>query len=203
MAVITDIQLQKRTPGRYSVYLDNQYSFSLTDLELSGSSLRIGQKLTAAEAEAWHLQSVEGKAYNLALGYLSYRPRSQREMTDYLARKGYEVAVAEPVIKRLAEYGFIDDAAFAASWIANRQALKPRSRRMLEQELLHKGIDRQVVAEALEELGDEAQTQALTRLIEARRRQERYRNPDTLMQYLARQGFRYDQIKKALERLDD
>lgn len=203
MAVITDIQQQKRTPGRYSVYLDNTYSFSLSDLELSSSGLRRGQELSSEDVQYWQDQSAEGKAYNLALRYLSYRPRSRREVTDYLARKGHDPAAIDSIVARLTEHRFIDDAAFASSWIASRQALRPRSRRMLEQELLQKGLERSIIAQALAELGDEGQDQMLDDLIERKRRLSQYRDKDKLMQYLARQGFGYDQIKKALARLDD
>lgn len=203
MAVITDIQQQKRTPGRYSVYLDDTYSFSLSDLELSGSELRVGRELPEEEVVAWQEQSAEGAAYNLALRFLSYRQRSRREIVEYLVRKDVPEEAIEAVTLRLMEQGLVDDAKFAASWIASRQSLRPRSRRVLEQELLQKGLDRQTVHVALEELDEDVQEQALIHIIERRRRQSRYQDHDKLMQYLAGQGFTYGQIKKALERLDN
>jgi SOS response regulatory protein OraA/RecX len=68
---------------------------------------------------------------------------------------------------------------------------------------MQKGVARDIIAGALAELGDEGQDQMLVDLIEKKRLQTRYQDPDKLMQYLARQGFGYDQIKKALARLDD
>jgi regulatory protein len=203
MPVITDIRQQKRTATRYSIYLDGQYSFALPDLELSIGNLRVGQELTAAEVQNWQDHSLESKAYNLSLGYISYRPRSRREVTDYLRRKDYEPELIERVEQRLEEYHFIDDAEFAAAWIRHRQSLRPRSRRALEAELVLKGVARDTIAGALAELGDEGQDQMLVDLIEKKRSHTRYQDPDKLMQYLARQGFGYDQIKKALARLDD
>jgi regulatory protein len=203
MPVITDIKQQKRTETRYSIYLDDTYGFSLSDLELSGSSLRVGQELSEQEVQAWQEQSVEAKAYHLALGYVSYRPRSRREMSDYLRRKDYAPEAIERVIQRLEEYRFIDDVEFAAAWIRHRQSLRPRSRRALETELLQKGVDRDVIRAALSKLGDEGQEQMLIDLVAKKRQQSRYQDPDKLMQYLVRQGFSYDQIKKALARLDD
>jgi SOS response regulatory protein OraA/RecX len=43
----------------------------------------------------------------------------------------------------------------------------------------------------------------LVRLIEVKRRQSRYGDPQKLLGYLARQGYGYDTIKKALMRLDE
>ncbi len=203
MPVITDIQQQKRAVTRYSIYLDGEYGFSLTDLELSTSGLRVGRALTPEEVAVWEAQSIEGKAYNAALRYLSYRPRSRREVQDYLITKYEESAVIDRVLVRLEALGLINDTAFAAIWIENRQMLKPRSRRRLAQELAQKGLNREVIEGALTEIDDAAQDSVLEQLITKKRRLSSYQDIDKLTAYLARQGFEYDQIKKALRRLDD
>ncbi len=201
--VITDLKQQKRNQARYSVYIDDRYAFSLTDLDLSTSGLRIGHNLSQAELNEWQNQAEQTKTYQLALRYLSYRPRSGREILDYLGRKGVESEPAAIVLQRLQDQGLINDAAFARSWISYRQSLRPRSRRQLQQELQHKGLAREVIDEALGELGDDDQLSMLTELIEKKRRLTQYQEPAKLMAYLARQGFSYDHIKKALMRLDD
>ncbi|HSX03083.1 MAG TPA: RecX family transcriptional regulator [Candidatus Saccharimonadia bacterium] len=203
MPVITDITTQKRAQTRYSIYLDNTYSFSLTDLELSTSGLRVGQSLTADEVLQWQQQSVDGKAYQAALRYLGYRPRSRREVHDQLVRKDYEAAVIERTLERLEEHGLIDDRAFAEAWVASRQALKPRSRYVLEQELAQKGVAREVAQATVADIGASGHQQMLDAVIAKKRKQVRYQDPKVLMEYLARQGFKYDQIKEALSRLDD
>jgi len=203
MPKITDIKQQKRSSERFSLYIDGRYSFSLGDLELSNAGLRVGQELTAGEVEHWQSQALEAKAYNAALGQLSYRRRSLREVADYLKRKEYDDDIAASVIRRLEDLKLIDDAAFAAAWIADRQLLRPRSRRTLQVELMKKGIARDTIAEALSEVSEDSQLDALTDLIERKRRQSSYADPQKLMAYLARQGYGYDQIKKALARLGE
>jgi regulatory protein len=201
--VITDIRGQKRAQARYSIYLDNTYSFSLTDLELSTSGLRVGQSLTPDEVSRWQQQSVDGKAYQVALRYLGYRPRSQREVRDQLARKDYDSAAIERTLERLEEHGLIDDQAFAEAWVASRQALKPRSRYVLEQELAQNGVAREVAQAAVANIGESGHQQMLDTVITKKRKQVRYQDPRLLTEYLARQGFKYDQIKEALSRLGD
>ena len=203
MPKITDIKQQKRSSERFSLYIDGRYSFSLGDLELSNAGLRVGQELTAGEVEHWQSQALEAKAYNAALGQLSYRRRSLREVADYLKRKEYDDDIAASVIRRLEDLKLIDDAAFAAAWIADRQLLRPRSRRTLQVELMKKGIARDTIAEALSEVSEDSQLDVLTDLIERKRRQSSYADPQKLMAYLARQGYGYDQIKKALARLGE
>lgn len=202
MPLITDIRRQQKRADRYAVYIDERYAFSLPDLELSGSGLRIGQELSDGEVADWVRQAGEGKAYDLALKYLSYRMRSEREIGDYLARKGYG-AEAGRVVERLRDMRLLDDRAFAAAWVAERQTLRSRSKRMLEQELMQKGVAREVIQGVLAEMSVEEQDKTLDDLIARKRRLSQYQDQEKLMAYLARQGFTYEQIKKALVRLDD
>src|SRR5579872_7345903 len=71
---ITDIKPTKRL-GRYSVYLDGKFSFALSDLELSASSLRIGDELSSQQVSKWQIEAVQSKLRAQTLSYLAIRPR--------------------------------------------------------------------------------------------------------------------------------
>lgn len=202
MPRITDIKRQKRNENRYSIYIDDAYVFSLTDLDMSGSSLRVGQEIAAADIEYWQKHSFESKAYNQALGYIEYRRRSRREVDIYLARKDYEPEMVAVVLDRLASFGLLDDKAFAEAWLADRRALRPRSNRMLSQELRAKGVDRAIIDEVLDESEDDP-VDILVAMIQKKRQLARFTDDQKLIAYLGRQGFSYAEIKEALSRLDD
>ena len=200
MPRVTDIARQKGNDARYSIKLDGVYAFSLGDLELSASNLRVGSELAEAEVIDWRQRSGEGKAYDKALTYISIRQRSRAEIERYLIRKEYAPEVVEAIIERLTGLSLINDAAFAAAWIRERRRLRPRSAQALRFELAKLGVARDDVDAAMtSELGDEVST--VMDLINRKRRQ--YPDESKLMAYLARQGFRYDQIKQALERLHE
>lgn len=201
MPVITDIKKQKRSDMRYSVYLDGEYVFALSDLDLSMSGLRVGQALTDAEVSEYIESASEAKAYALALRFLGLRPRSEREMRNYLRRKDITPEDIESAVARLLQARLLDDLEFARSWIRTRQALSPRSRRMLQQELAAKGVSRDVVDEAVGELDEDAQLDTLVEVMQRKRRLPQYASAEKLLGYFARQGYPYDQLKKALERL--
>ncbi|HSX00862.1 MAG TPA: hypothetical protein VLF67_01355, partial [Candidatus Saccharimonas sp.] len=113
MPVITAIRRQQKRTDRYAVYVDKQYRFSLPDLELSASGLRVGDELTEAEIAAMQRQAGESKAYDMALRFLSVRVRSVREVRDYLVRKGSDPDEAAVIVQRLETTGCLDDQAFA------------------------------------------------------------------------------------------
>ncbi len=202
MAVVTAIKQQKRSDSRYSVYLDENYAFALSDLDLSTSGLRVGTVLTEAEVEEFKKSAEQSKVYGLALSFLSFRNRSRQEMADYLRRKEVPPTEIEAVITRLIQGRLINDEQFASAWVANRMSLRTRSKRRLEQELQAKGVPRDDIAAALDEVSDEAELAGVVSVIERKRGQSQYQDPQKLMAYLARQGYPYDLIKKALEQTD-
>ena len=79
--------------------------------------------------------------------------------------------------------------------------LKPTSRRKLVNELRKKHIANEIIDQAIGS-EDEDERSALREVIERKRRQSKYQDNEKLMQYLARQGFSYGDIKEALEELE-
>jgi regulatory protein len=193
---ITALKFQQRNHERVSVYLDGDYAFGLPALE--AARLRLGQMLSDAEIKALRALDEQERAYDQALRYLSFRPRSRAEVTQYLQRKRLTDEATAQVLTRLEEAGYLDDAAFARFWVDNRQGFRPRSRRALTYELRQKGIGRQVVEEAVADQNDEA---AAWQAIENRLQRWSDLSADDLRKkisgFLARRGFGYASIDRA------
>ena len=198
---ITAIKQQERLKGRYSVYVDEKYAFSLSADALLEEGLRPGQELDEAQLQAYKQLSADDKAYGLALAYIVRRMRSRWELSDYFRRKGYDEALASQIAARLEKLGFIDDEKFAEAWVRNRRLLKPVSKRWLTQELRQKRVADEIIERVLAEDETDERT-VLRELIARRRKQSKYQDDLKLMQYLARQGFSYDYIKAALSEED-
>lgn len=196
---ITAIKQQVKRADRYSVYIDEKFSFALSETELLRLGIYSGQELTQKELEGLKDDSVRDKARYQALGQLSRRQRSEWELRDYLKRKEYSPEVIHSVTEQLAQYGYVDDKKFAAAWVANRRLLKPISSRKLRMELKQKRVSEEIIDETLAE--DETdETVVLRELVQKKRQQTKYQDDLKLMQYLARQGFNYDDIKSAMQK---
>ena len=89
------------------------------------------------------------RAKNAAYRLLTYRPRSRKELEDKLGEKEYPDDVIRSVIEHCSGLGYINDAAFAAQWAAGRVRSRCFGRRRIEQELRSKGIERDIIREAL------------------------------------------------------
>ena len=198
---ITAIKQQVKRQDRYSIYVDEKYLFSFSENELINSGLKKGQELTEQELLGLKDQAVLDKAYDRSLNLISHRPRSEWELRDYLKRKDYDEDVIAQTLEKLHERGYVNDLDFAQRWVATRRLLKPTSKRRLSQELRQKRISDDVITQVLE--ADETdERDVLKELVEKKRRQTKYQDDLKLMQYLARQGFDYGQIKDALNEQD-
>jgi regulatory protein len=199
VAVVTDIKKQKRRDARYNIYLDGEYAFALSDLDLSTSGIRVGQTLGPHDVEQFKNDADQAKAYALAVRFIGVRPRSTREVVDYLRRKGFEGGEADVAVERLESSGLLNDRVFAESWVTNRNALRPRSRRMLAQELLAKGVASDVVQPVLDAMmGQDDEARVAAQVVRKKRKLPGYQDERKLTEYLLRQGFSYEAIKKAL-----
>jgi len=145
-----------------------------------------------------------------ALRLLGRRARSVAEIRQALQKKEAEPELIEAVIGELKELKFLNDLEFARSWVRSRDRVSPRGEFRLRQELLEKGIAKdlisQVLAERKEAAGEDegmsefelAQQVAETRSrsyshlpVEARRRR--------LAGFLQRRGFSIDTISRILK----
>lgn len=194
---ITAIRQQERLKGRYSVYVDEKYSFSLSADALLDEKLYNGQEIDEPALARYKKLSADDKAYGLALAYVVRRMRSRYELSEYFRRKGYDAALGEHITARLEKLGLVDDDRFAEAWVRNRRLLKPVSIRRLQQELRQKRVSDAIIGRVLQD-DDTDERSVLRELIIRKRRQSRYQDDMKLMRYLLGQGFSYDDVKSAL-----
>lgn len=207
---VTALTSQQKDKNRVNVMVDGKYRFSLDVFQVADLGIRVGKEYSDAELTALETESQFGKLYARALEYCLMRPHSAREVRDYLYRKtrdtrtktggvkkGAPVALTERVFERLSDKGYINDEKFALYWVENRNLTKGASRRKLQAELQAKGVDRAIVDRLLTESvrTDESELEKVLA-----KKRARYPDEQKLMQYLARQGFSYDDIKAALGR---
>lgn len=196
---ITAIKQQVKRADRYSVFVDRKYEFSLSDMALLESKLAAGQELTEGQVRDFKQLSADDKVYNNVLRFLAIRPRSRWEIEFYLTRKKASPALTDKILNKLSIVGLIDDEKFAQSFVNDRRLLRPTSRRKLVNELRQKHVAGDIIEKVIGTDQDDERA-ALQAVIESKRRQAKYRDDLKLMQYLARQGFNYGDIKEALQK---
>ncbi len=194
--LITKISPAVKTEGRYNVFVDGKYSFSLDEVQLAALALRKNMEIDEQQLDQLKSESSFGKNYIRALDLVSRRPRSQREIRDYAFRKQWTKANTDRVIERLLERGYLNDAKFAEIFVRSRANLRNYSTRRMKLELQKKGVSSDIIDQVLSESDDFDENVALKNLIA--KKQNRYDDEQKLIVYLARQGFTYDAIRSAI-----
>lgn len=195
---ITRIVQQAKVRDRYSIFVDGAYAFSLSEQALLESRLAPGTELAAMQIREWKQRSDDDKAYTRAIRYAALRPRSRWEVEQYLYRKDVPPALALMILNKLSNIHLLDDRQFARAFVSHRRLLRSSSKLKLQHELRAKHVPDGIIMEVLSE-GDTDEQAVLRTLIIKKRTLTKYRTDDQrLMQYLARQGFPYEDIKTAL-----
>ena len=200
MKKITAIEVQKRTPSRVNIFLDGEFAFGLA--RIVAAWLRVGQELDEKKIEQLQAEDARERALQQALLFLSYRARSESEIRQNLRKHEIPESVIDQTLERLRQDGFANDDQFAKAWVENRNAFRPRSRRMLAMELRQKGLGDESVKSALESVDDEALAYEA-----AQKRAPRYKDLEwndfrkKLSDFLARRGFSYSVTSTVVTRI--
>lgn len=203
MPKITKIEVQKKNKGRYSIYLDDVFAFGVHEDVLIEYNLSKGMILDEDFIENVLKFEEMKKASNYALKYISYRPRSEKEVIDKMSQNGYENELIEYAINEMQRFGYLDDKQFALIFVRDKINIKQLGKQRLIAELFKKGINRNIIDEVINELiePDEEFERALAF---AKKKLRMYRNDDytakrrKLSNTLAGRGFNYDIISKVI-----
>ena len=195
--IITSIKQQVKNSERASLFVDGKYSFSLSLNELVAEKLKINQVIDESELKQLKKLSLDGKLKGRALEWVMNRPRSIRELRDYLYRKKAEPEQITSITEEFENRGYINDRTFA-EWLIDMRTRGGKSARAIQNELMKKGVNREIISETVPKDSDQ-ERQLLKELIEKKQRLSRYKNDEMkLKQYLLRHGFSYDDIKAVL-----
>jgi regulatory protein len=200
VSTITALRMQPGGRRRIGLYVDGVMRLAVSPQVAAG--LSVGQAV-----EDGLLSEIEGResleaAVRRAGRLLSHRPRSEAELRATLQRAGTSPEAVEAALERLKGIGQINDDLFAAAWLENRAAFRPRSALALRAELQRKGVARDVIDRALAAFSEDEAA-----LAAARRAARRWRaESDTVWRqrlygYLLRRGFGHETISAAVRRV--
>jgi regulatory protein len=149
MSKITAIEPQQKNPQRVNIHLDGKFAFGLA--RITAGWLKVGQELSEEKISALQVEDANEMAYQKALHFLSYRPRSSAEVRQNLKQHGTPEVLIEETVNRLMSAGLVNDQEFARAWVENRNTFQPRSKSALRMELRRKGLSDEIVQPVLDE----------------------------------------------------
>jgi regulatory protein len=136
------------------------------------------------------------------------RPRSEKEIKERLLKKSFSKDTIGDVVLFLKDKNYINDKEFAKSWVRNRIACKPVGKFLLRYQLRQKGIDEQILEDAVNDAaGDFDEEEQALQLASIKK--EKFSNIETqkakkrIADFLKRRGFSTSTIFDTIRELYD
>ena len=198
-----DIEAQvkpsKRVQGRWLAVLEDGSILRLGENEIIDFALCAGKELTEEEAEGLMASLHRSGLKEKALSLLARKPQSRKELERKLSQWEATQEEAAAICERMAELGYLDDAAYAAQ-VVRYYSAKGYGERKLRDELYCRGVPRELWEDALDQAQDSSTAidAFLTKKLGGRTpdRQELKKLSDAL----ARRGYHRSEINEALGR---
>ena len=195
---ITDITKTKK--GFNALFAGDEFLFSVDDVVLYRNSIQIGSCFTQQELACISKQSQDAKAVDKAYTLLSSRMHSKKELYDKLLRK-FEPENARYAVDKMQQLGLIDDTAFAQAKADYLLNVKKQSLSAIRLKLSALGIDKDIINSVLLNFELDSQIDNISSLLQTKYR-SRLSTPDKVVASLLRKGFKYGEIKRALNNLN-
>lgn len=212
MPQITDIRPQthlRRGYGgqkRFNIFLDGKYAFSLPAESLIKAELKIDDHLSSQEIDNLIKENEFLKVYDRVLKFLSFRPRSEKELEDYFHRQAVGEKTKKMVLAKLKHLGFINDKEFARWWVEQRTVFRPKGKRAIEMELRQKGVPQEIITNNQLLISNSDERELAKRAVSKKLKvwenypQEIIRKK--LSAYLLRRGFSWETIEKVIDEME-
>lgn len=179
------------------VFVDAGFSFVLYNGELARLEIGEGMELSDALYARIEADILNRRARERSVELLKASDKSEAQIRRRLTEDGFPEPVVERTVNLLKKHRYLNDQAFAGRYVEYQSAAK--SRRQIEWELRGKGVDGDIVREALKEAPPEEEL--IRRLVKKRvgsteglTREQLYK----LYTYLGRKGFSYEAIRRVL-----
>ena len=200
---ITKIERQKKRRDRVSIFVDDTFAAGVSEETFLKAGLRAGDQISKENIDVLTADETLFQAKQCAFRLLSHRPRTEREIRNYLRTKEFSEENINRVLSNLRANGLINDREFAGTYIRNALTLRPVGRILLRRKLLLLGIESSIIEEALQrECGPEDQLTAAREASEKIMRKVKQGDPDKakrrLIASLLRRGFPYSVVREVL-----
>ncbi|WP_159884261.1 RecX family transcriptional regulator [Paenibacillus puerhi] len=203
--VITKVERQARAKQRYNVYLDDVFAFSVHEDLMVKYRLLKGTMIEPEEYGRILTEEERHRAYLSAIRLLSSRLRSEYEIRERLKQKEFEPEVIGHVTTRLRTEGYLDDALFAEMLTKQRSESQKKGRHWIKQELQQKGIPKEHISAALEQVNEDDETEAAYQLASKRYRKSWEEDPlkarRKLAGFLQRRGYSGSVVSRVMARM--
>jgi regulatory protein len=208
--IVTRIAKRKNKRRLFAVDVDGVFAFDASDAVILKFGLRTNESIDEERIAAIKASELQTEAQLIAVNYVSYRPRSSREVSDHLMRKGYSKELAGSIVHHFESVTLINNLEFARMFVRDKLRRKPTGKALLQKLLAAKGIPSPMIDQVLREnISDDDQKNAARDLAARRMRSTKQslaaldptKQKQRLTGYLLRHGFSSEIVQKTIRAL--
>ena len=194
---ITAITPQKHDAKRCNIEVDGRFFCGMQLLTVMEHRLKVGSIVTEEELSALQLAGEKQTALDKALIHISASMKTEKDVRDFLRRKGYLQEVSDYVVEKMKGYGYLDDEAYARAYAES--AGKRKGSRLIRMELKRKGVPESALAALPERDERGAAAEVLQKYL--RGKEQDVKTLRKAYAHLISKGFDHDTARAALEEL--
>lgn len=191
------------TKSKVRVTLEDETAFVLYKGDLRVYRFRVGEEIAESTYDELMNQTLLKRAKLRCMNLLRQRDYTESELRRKLQAGGYPVRVTEGALSYVASYGYIGDDNYARKYIETYRSTKSRMR--IEQELMRKGIGRELIRELYEQIdaleGDDPEEEQIRALLIKKGYDEAHGSPDMrrkIYAFLMRRGYCASKITRCM-----
>lgn len=203
MNIITKIEVGKRNKERVNIYIDEEYAFSISAELVYKENIKVKDKIDVDSLKKLADEDNYIKCKNTALKIIERTYKSEKELVQKLALKGYDDHIIKRTINFMKEYNLLNDNNYATMYVKDKS--KNVGKRKIKYSLLQKGIDEEVIESELEKINnDEIKANAYEMAYKkykvlSKRENDNYKLTQKLYRFLMGKGYDFDLIKDVVK----
>ena len=120
MSIITKIELGKKNKERVNIYIDEEYAFSISAELVYKENLKVKDKVDVEKLKKIANEDNYIKCKNSALKIIERTYKTEKELRDKLALKGYEDHIIKRTISFLREYNLLNDITYVKMYVKDK-----------------------------------------------------------------------------------
>lgn len=193
---VTSIEPQVKSKDRFSVFIDGEFAFGISDFDLYNLKIRVGDTI-----DEYRMKEIENvisvdKCKNYAVNLVSKKMYTKKEITDKMTNKGYSLTAVSEVLDILEEYGYINDEVFAKLYV--KEYGRKYGATKIKFSLKLKGIPDEIIEESLADFDNRDQLVDLIRH-KSKINLNDYKEYSKIMRSFMSKGFSFDEVKECLD----
>ena len=199
--------VEELSKSRSRVMIDGEFAFVLYKGELRLYHICAGEEITRKDYDIIMKEVLPKRARLRAMNLLTKREYTEKQLRDKLREGQYPEEIIGDALAYVASFHYIDDFRYAVTYITDHEST--RSRKRVEQDLIGKGISKEIMERAWEEWeakgGRQDEESMIRQLLEKRKYDPEtadWKERQKIWTFLMKKGFSGEAVRKVLKARD-